>query len=53
MSPMAVETHLVPLPRNEFLMMAAGIISIAANAVLAFVVFRKKILDRRLRKQIA
>jgi len=41
-SPMAVETHLVPLPRNEFLMMAFGILSIAANGVLAFVVFRKK-----------
>jgi hypothetical protein len=41
-SPMAVETNLVPLPRNEFLMMAFGILSIAANGVLAFVVFRKK-----------
>lgn len=43
-SPMAVETHLVPLPRNEMLMMASGIISIAANGILAFVVFRKKIM---------
>lgn len=42
-SPTAVETHLVPLPRNEELMMAAGVISILANLILAFVVFGKKL----------
>lgn len=41
-SPSAVETHLVPLPRTDFLMLAAGVISIAANAVLAYVVFKEK-----------
>lgn len=46
-SPMAVETHLVPLPRNEMLMMAAGVISIVANVALAYVVFKKKIQEAR------
>lgn len=46
-SPMAVETHLVPLPRNEFLMMAFGILSIAANGILAIVVFRKKLFPNK------
>lgn len=41
-SPTAVETHLVPLPRTDFLMLASGVISIAANAVLAYVVFKGK-----------
>jgi len=41
-SPTAVETHLVPLPRNEYLMLAAGLISILANAALAYVVFKDK-----------
>lgn len=41
-SPTAVETHLVPLPRTDFLMLASGVISISANAVLAYVVFKGK-----------
>ena len=42
-NPIWVETHLVPLPRNENLMMAAGIISIIANGILAFIVFGNKL----------
>ena len=47
LSPAAVETHLVPLPRNEFLMLAAGIISIVANGILAYVVFKDKIIKKK------
>lgn len=42
-SPTAVETHLVPLPRTDLLMLASGLISIAANAILAYVVFKEKL----------
>ncbi len=41
-SPTAVETHLVPLPRTDFLMLASGVISIVANLILAYVVFKDK-----------
>ena len=41
-SPTAVETHLVPLPRTDFLMLASGLISIVANLILAYVVFKDK-----------
>lgn len=47
LSPAAVETHLVPLPRNEFLMLAAGIISIVANGILAYVVFKDKLFKKK------
>ena len=42
-SPTAVETHLVPLPRTDFLMLASGVISIVANLILAYVVFKGKL----------
>lgn len=46
-SPTAVETHLVLLPRTDFLMLASGVISIAANAVLAYVVFKGKLIKKK------
>ncbi len=42
-SPLFIESHIVPLPRNEALMLAAGIISFVANGAYAFVHFRKKL----------
>jgi hypothetical protein len=47
-SPTAVETHLVLLPRTDFLMLASGVISFAANAILAYVVFREKFRRKQL-----
>lgn len=46
-SPTAVETHLLPLPRNEFLMLSAGIISFFANAILTYIVFKDKLLKKK------
>ncbi|MBI9035693.1 MAG: hypothetical protein JEZ03_14615 [Bacteroidales bacterium] len=42
-SPLFIESHIVPLPRNESLMLAAGIISFVANAAYAYVHFKKKL----------
>jgi len=47
-SPTAVETHLVPLPRTDFLMLASGVLSIGANAILAYVVFKEKLRRKQL-----
>jgi len=46
-SPTAVETHLVPLPRTEFLMLASGILSFVANGALAYVVFKGKLFKNK------
>ncbi len=41
-SPLFIESHLVPLPRNNELMLLAGLASFVANGILAYVVFKKK-----------
>ncbi len=48
-APRFIEAHVIPLPRNENLMLAAGILSIAANGIYAYIHFNKKLKNKRLR----
>jgi len=40
-APLFIESHLVPLPRNEWLMLGAGLLSFVANAAYGYVHFTR------------